>query len=388
MRKILALMLLSFLMFTSFITAYNSISASGSVENSWNTKASMSQARSSLGVVAVGGKIYAIGGFSENGLTGVNECYDPVFDTWVTLEPMLTPRAGFAIAAYEGKIYCMGGKPANSVAPRCNITEVYDTATNTWSTKASMPFYGSGLKGLVVDGKIFVMDVNMLFMYDPATDTWTRKPDAPYYLFQSAAAVVDNKIIFTGNFITSPLTGPQRTPITYAIIATIYDIETDTWSEGKTDDTFTSQFAVAEATRGLYAPTKMYVFLGTTDSTGSTLVYAPTTDTWSAAKSMPSARISFSVAVLDDVLYVIGGLDYQLDKVVSTNEQYIPIGYNDQGYPDASSPVTSPPIIDGPFASSNSRFICIIVATLVVLTVSIVVALLLSKKEKEIQMRT
>ncbi|MCL1970209.1 MAG: hypothetical protein FWF66_01940 [Candidatus Bathyarchaeota archaeon] len=43
---------------------FSSVSASELVENSWNTKAPLSQARASLGVVAVDGKIYAIGGYA------------------------------------------------------------------------------------------------------------------------------------------------------------------------------------------------------------------------------------------------------------------------------------------------------------------------------------
>ncbi|MDR0319034.1 MAG: hypothetical protein LBI09_03260, partial [Nitrososphaerota archaeon] len=41
----------------------------------------MSQARYGLGVVAVGGLIYAIGGYTDDGVVGINECYDPVSDT-------------------------------------------------------------------------------------------------------------------------------------------------------------------------------------------------------------------------------------------------------------------------------------------------------------------
>ena len=63
-----------------------------------------------MGVVAVDGKIYAIGGTTELGyepssVVGTNECYDPGSDMWTTLEPMPTPRTNFAIATYEGNPY-------------------------------------------------------------------------------------------------------------------------------------------------------------------------------------------------------------------------------------------------------------------------------------------
>jgi N-acetylneuraminic acid mutarotase len=383
MRKLFPFMLLSLLILSSFAATFNSVSALELVEDSWNTKASMNQARWALGVVAVDGKIYAIGGSTVNdgfnsGVVGINECYYPKSDTWVTLEPMPTPRSGFAIAAYQGKIYCMGGTPCveEGMKPRCDVTEVYDIATNSWSTKASMPFQGSGLLGHVVNGKIFVINGNALFMYDPVTDIWTRKPDAPLYLFSYASAVVDDKIILTGNVIIS--TYPYSHSTQYAVKAMIYDIETDTWSEGKTETTLESSHAGAEATTGIYAPAKIYVFSGTP----STFIYEPTTDTWSTAKSMPSNRIYFGVAVLDDILYVIGGLDYPLDEAVSTNEQYVPIGYDSTGYSGTPSPVTSPPVTDEPSVSSKSLSIYLTVVVLVALIVGIVVALLLFIKRK------
>jgi hypothetical protein len=178
MAKLFSLMLISILILSSFVTVLSAISASELVEDSWNTKAPMSQARAGLGVVAVDGKIYAIGGYTamdyimQVGMCGTNERYDPKTDTWVTLASMPTPRANFAIAAYQGKIYCMGNGP----------TEVYDIVTDSWSVKSDTPFLSSTIasafaftsaQAIVVDGKIFVINDWDLFMYNPITDIWT-----------------------------------------------------------------------------------------------------------------------------------------------------------------------------------------------------------------------
>ncbi|HKZ87717.1 MAG TPA: kelch repeat-containing protein, partial [Candidatus Bathyarchaeia archaeon] len=73
----------------------------------WTQKASMHVARSNLGVTVANGKIYAIGGNTENGyvpnsagnnyktlgwISGANEEYDPIIDTWTLRKPMPTPR--------------------------------------------------------------------------------------------------------------------------------------------------------------------------------------------------------------------------------------------------------------------------------------------------------
>jgi hypothetical protein len=103
------------------------------------------------------------------------------------------------------------------------------------------------------------------------------------------------------------------------------------------------------ATTGLYAPKKIYVFGGLTFqdgesiSTAITRVYDPETDSWSTRSSMPTQRVRFYVAVVDDKLYVIGGQiatenNESSHVYKSENEQYTPIGYV---APDKSSSTPS-----------------------------------------------
>ncbi|MCL2292230.1 MAG: hypothetical protein FWC30_04080, partial [Candidatus Bathyarchaeota archaeon] len=54
MNKVLVFMLFFFLTSGSFTLAFNPVSASELIEDSWNTKTPMSQPRCSLGVVTVG----------------------------------------------------------------------------------------------------------------------------------------------------------------------------------------------------------------------------------------------------------------------------------------------------------------------------------------------
>jgi hypothetical protein len=89
------------------------------------------------------------------------------------------------------------------------------------------------------------------------------------------------------------------------------------------------------ATTGVYAPQKIYVL-----GNDQILTYEHTTDTWSIAQTEPSNRHSFRVAIIDDIVYVIGGLDFD-HNVVSTNEQYVPIGYNATPLPTVSPSVPS-----------------------------------------------
>ncbi|MBT0158591.1 hypothetical protein G4O51_01245 [Candidatus Bathyarchaeota archaeon A05DMB-2] len=169
-------------------------------ENSWTTKAPMHVARSGLGVAAVNGKIYAIGGSTDSGFApsippyvayseasirgfvGTNEEYNPATDTWTYKTSMPTPRMSFAIAVVQSKIYCIGGRTdaAGSVDGYTVINEVYNPETDNWETKAPLPASASWIVASVLENRIYVMDYSgTTYVYDTATDTWTTKAPVP-----------------------------------------------------------------------------------------------------------------------------------------------------------------------------------------------------------------
>ena len=251
MNKIISLMLLFIFISNSFVVTFNPTSASGVVENSWNTKTSMKYPRYLLGVVAIDDKIYAIGGYTKNEPVGTNERYDPKTDKWVTLASMPTPRGEFAIATHENKIYCIGNGP----------TEVYDTVTNSWSTKAAMPLtYGARIHAYVVKEQIFVKDAASLYFYayDPATDVLSDKINLHISTgFVTASYVVDEKIFFA---VERRYSSTESAPDgTYEQIVLIYDPTVNSWSEEISRPHIYGYLATG-VTTGLYAPQNVYNF--------------------------------------------------------------------------------------------------------------------------------
>ena len=105
-------------------------------ENTWQTMAPMPTARSELGVAVVDGKIYAIGGLASQGVTNVNEKYDPLSNTWTTMNPMPDAKAIFGIATYGDKIYCIGGITGDDPGI-IGANYVYDTKNNNWASIAA-----------------------------------------------------------------------------------------------------------------------------------------------------------------------------------------------------------------------------------------------------------
>ena len=321
-------------------------------ENSWVTKAPMTQARGGLGVAAVNGKIYAIGGSTQNDvdgqLLGINEEYDPATNTWVTKAAMPTPRTDFAIAVYQNKIYCIGGISGQGknfpieghrfyVASLAN--EVYDPATDTWANKAPMPFRDYGhLTTSVVGGKIYIIDgssAQPYYIYNPAKDSWNvqaaNSPTTDSWnnaVLEAFYKTADYASRYGPNQFASAVAGNKiyAVPIGYRALL-IYDSVNGNWSLGTPAPSDITDSCAASVTSGLVAPERIY-FLGPT----ANYAYNPHTDSWQAGAPMLTNRIDFGVAVLNDQLYVIGGYTFDSKSesyfaASAINEQYTPIGY-------------------------------------------------------------
>ena len=355
MRKRVALLLvLIFLTASCLVVAKPAFSSADAAEDTWVSKAPMQQARAGLGVVAVNGKIYAIGGTTASGqyppdcfaggFVGTNEEYDPQTDTWTTKASMPTPRDYFAITAYQNKIYCIGGAIGFTVDQwglfhsyvASGVNEVYDTVTSTWETITPMPVIGMKIQAHVINGKIYVMGVAFTYVYDPENDSWTSKTRMPASPPSSSGSypvsvVVNDKIVVSGEFSTGLSSSEQK--------ILIYDTETDSWSGGKSGPTVVVGGA-AGATTGVNALKRVYIFGAAYGQypvvPATNQVYDPMADAWSSATAMPALRRDFGVVVVDEVLYVIGGYSYTTNRYdsvgpVAVNEQYAPLGY---GTPD------------------------------------------------------
>jgi len=64
-------------------------------------------------------------------------------------------------------------------------------------------------------------------------------------------------------------------------------------------------------------------------------------NSWIMGAQMSTSRGWLTVAVVNDLLYAIGGAPYLMASFLTTNEQYIPFGY---GTPDPSNNSTTPKI--------------------------------------------
>jgi N-acetylneuraminic acid mutarotase len=301
--KLAPLCLVALLVVVSLICSF-ALAGAQTSENSWTAKAPMPTARELMGAAVVNGKIYVIGGEKPSGARdqslSSNEMYDPDSDTWTTKAPMPTPRDSFGIVAYQNKIYVIGGitRTINEGYRILGVNEVYGPVTDTWEIKTPMPTYRNGMTANVVNGRICIIsgqgkqgDVDTNEVYDPTTDSWSTVVPIPTSAYHYESAVIENKI-----YILSGYNG-----VTWDThLSQIYDPATNSWDFGTNIPSAVSDSAIA--TTGERAPARIYVFGGDQNH-----VYDPVSKTWTTGTPIPTNRGRFALAVITDIIYVIGG---------------------------------------------------------------------------------
>ena len=148
----------------------------------WVPRASMPTARSGGGAGVIDGKIYVAGGRPPRGHDFA--VYDPRADEWTVLPDVPTQRNHLGVAAIDGRLYVAGGRFGGGVGSEMtDVLEIYDPATNTWTTGAPLPARRAGVASVSANGCLYLIggegneeDPRGIFdrneAYDPATNTW------------------------------------------------------------------------------------------------------------------------------------------------------------------------------------------------------------------------
>ena len=189
--------------------AFADVSAYDPATDKWASKAPLPEPLGSMGVAAVDGMIHAIGGAggttADNRRTvAVHYIYDPKNDKWTESTALPFPREHFNLIALGGKLYAIGGRIDNYSQ---NVATVFTLDLKDkgakWKTLALMPVARSGTQAAVFDGKIFVFGgekfggvFNNTEMFDPATERWTKKLTPMPIGRHGTGAVTIGKMIF------------------------------------------------------------------------------------------------------------------------------------------------------------------------------------------------
>jgi N-acetylneuraminic acid mutarotase len=175
--------------------------------DSWTLGPDIPFAAGSSASALIDGKIFVAGGIVGNReTTGRTAMFDPVTGRWTERAPMPLPRNHTASATDGRRFYVFGGRgpgsgDANVVANGFADVQIYDPATDTWTTSSDsgsgvpplpQPRGGMG-KAAYVDGEFYVLGGETkdgdgalsggvyarVDIYDPVMRRWRAGPEMP-----------------------------------------------------------------------------------------------------------------------------------------------------------------------------------------------------------------
>ena len=174
-------------------------------DSRWQPGAQMPTPRGRLALATWQTRLYAIGGFTPGGVTGVVEVYDVLKKAWSFGAGKPTPVANIAAAVLNDKMIVPGGSTSNGTPT--SVVEVYDPATDAWSSGTPLPAPLSAYALAVYDGQVYVFGgntsrgyVGQVLAYDPAADRWTSRSPMPTPRGFAAAATLDKAIYVVGGY--------------------------------------------------------------------------------------------------------------------------------------------------------------------------------------------
>ena len=152
--------------------------------------------------VAQAGRLHYVGGKTRGQDTGEHDVYDPATNRWTTAAPMPTARDHAAGAVVHGLLYVAAGRPGE-----LRTLEVYDPATDRWAAATALPAGRSSVAAAAFGGLFLVLGgedagerhvVRDVDAYDPARRRWTTLTPLPAGRQGIGAAVVGSRLYLPG----------------------------------------------------------------------------------------------------------------------------------------------------------------------------------------------
>jgi hypothetical protein len=272
------------------------------------------------------GKVLVVGGVADVTVAGTAtsdvEIYDPATKRFTAAAPLSIGRAGHtATLLPNGKVLVAGGYTQLGNAALATV-EVYDPATNSWSIAAPMAHRRADQAAVLIGGgRVMVVGgsdyppvgigphgsapaVIPPEIYDPATDTWStvalQKLDRP--VDPTATLLKDGRVLVVGGqyMWNSPDEATERSEV--------YNVTSNTWSDVTPDARFAAR-QYQSAT--LLGNGFVLVAGGSVDlqPVGTAALYNPSSNSWIELPNMSANRCGQGAQLLSSgrVLLVASG---------------------------------------------------------------------------------
>lgn len=257
-------------------------------------------------VVALGGEVYVIGGFTP-GVTSTVEAYDPAAQSWRSVAPLPFALHHVNAAAVSGKLYVAGFYVGGSFNDAGGNVYEYDPALDVWTERALMAPGRERASSCVAafDGKIYLFggaraaSVADASFYDVAANTWQELPPLPEPREHCVAGEIGGIL-----YVAAGRSGG------------IGGFEPSTWAFDPATQTYTERAPIATPRGGVAGAVlggKLYVFGGEGNGADPSGVFAnveafdPAANVWEVLPAMLTPRHGLAGAELGGSIYLPGG---------------------------------------------------------------------------------
>lgn len=282
--------------------------------------------RQETAVVALGGLVYVLGGFTSTGIVADVEVFDPANGTWDTAAPLPVAMHHANAAVADGKIWVTGFLTGFGFDADSRVFQ-YDPVADAWTDGAAMPLGTErGASGVAAIGdSIYVIgglrdgaavaDVSVFSATAGTAGTWTGLTEIPAPRDHLGAGAIGG-IVYAAGGRNGSIGGHVTELLAF-----------DPAAPGS----WTARAPMPTSRGGVAASVmngKLYVFGGEGNSAlpsgvfAETESYDPATDTWATLEPMLTPRHGTGAATVGSTIWIPGGADVEAFAAVDTNESF------------------------------------------------------------------
>lgn len=288
------------------------------VQQNWDMGETESTPAYASASFMIGDDIYVVGGITSSlGITNSTQVYNTLTNTWSTKADYPLAVHGFIGFSINDIGYCVGG--LNGYLLATDEMYSYDPSTNAWTASTSYPFAFSAFSRVpVINDEAYSVGVlpqvgisGVIYKFNPTNATWTEVTEQPITpRIGSFVTAIDSNIYIIG--------GQDLENVAYSEVL-IYNVTTDTWSTGA--DMITPRALGATFLHG----NKIYTVGGQDNdlySTSLNEVYDVIGNTWKEEIPMTYKRTSPASEYTNTTGYAIGGINIARAEIAGYVEKY------------------------------------------------------------------